>query len=392
MWRSLQVKFILTVIPLFVLASAVGLSWLAEHDMRKNLEELAARVGNHAAHVAAVVGRPGVLENEAIASRVLATLLADGAVQCAEVEVAQPAPRRVLAPRGIGCLGQEPGERLELALGGLEHATLVVRFSTREIDEARTTRREFSLLVTALGFALAVGCSAIGFHWTVGVPLRRLLAAIHETSASGRFGLVGRVSTDEIGRVTEAFNAMQLSLQSRSERLSHMAHHDALTGLPNRVLLYEHMEGVLARLRPGSVAAVLCLDLDGFKNVNDTLGHPAGDELLRQVARRLRDNTRETDFVARLGGDEFAVVQADAEQPAAVTVLAERLVEVLRAPFDLQGQQAIIGTSVGVTLADGAATADKLMRNADIALYRAKAGGRGTWRFFEAGMDAEMAQ
>ena len=175
------------------------------------------------------------------------------------------------------------------------------------------------------------------------------------------------------------------------KRMTHMAFHDALTGLPNRVLFREHMELALPRVRRGGQLAVLCLDLDGFKGVNDTLGHPAGDELLRQVARRLKGCTRETDLVARLGGDEFAVVQADAEQPTDAATLAERLVEALRAPFDLRGQRVEIGTSIGVVLADGTgATADELLRGADIALYRAKAEGRGTWRFFEPGMDAEM--
>ncbi|TPG60621.1 EAL domain-containing protein [Roseomonas nepalensis] len=175
------------------------------------------------------------------------------------------------------------------------------------------------------------------------------------------------------------------------ERLSHMARHDALTGLPNRVLFREHMERVLPRLRRGEPLAVLCLDLDGFKGVNDTLGHPAGDELLRAVSRRLRDSTRETDLVARLGGDEFAIVQVGAEQPQSAAALADRLVEALREPFDLQGQWVEIGTSIGVVLADeGMGTADELLRNGDIALYRAKAAGRGTWRLFEPEMDTEI--
>ncbi|MBV8914880.1 MAG: EAL domain-containing protein, partial [Acetobacteraceae bacterium] len=179
--------------------------------------------------------------------------------------------------------------------------------------------------------------------------------------------------------------------QRSEERLWQMARHDALTGLPNRVRLREHMESLLLRLRRGGSAAVLCLDLDGFKRVNDALGHPAGDELLRQVARRLGENTRETDLVARLGGDEFAIVQADAEQPTEAAALAERLVEVLREPFSLSGQQRVeIGTSIGIMLAEAASTPDDLLRSADIALYQAKAAGRGTWRFFELGMDAEM--
>jgi len=177
------------------------------------------------------------------------------------------------------------------------------------------------------------------------------------------------------------------------ERLSHMARHDALTGLPNRLLFREHMERVLPRLHRGSHLAVLYLDLDGFKGVNDTFGHPAGDELLRLVAGRLRDHTREIDLVARLGGDEFAIVQADAEQPTDAATLADRLVEAMRAPFNLHGQGVEIGTSIGVVLAQGHVTSsDELLRNADIALYRAKAAGRSTWRFFEPGMDTEIQQ
>jgi diguanylate cyclase (GGDEF)-like protein len=175
------------------------------------------------------------------------------------------------------------------------------------------------------------------------------------------------------------------------ERLSHMARHDALTGLPNRVLFREHMQRVLPRVRRGDSLAVLCLDLDGFKWVNDTLGHPAGDELLRQVARRLRDSARETDLIARLGGDEFAIIQIGAKQPADVEALAERLMAVVRAPFDIQGQRVEIATSVGAVLADPtSSSSDELLRNADIALYRAKAEGRGICRFFEPGMDADL--
>ena len=174
-------------------------------------------------------------------------------------------------------------------------------------------------------------------------------------------------------------------------RIAYMARHDALTGLPNRVLLREHMEQVLARSCRDGNAAVLCLDLDGFKAVNDTLGHPAGDELLRLVGRRLTEVTRDTDLVARLGGDEFAIIQSDVQQPEEAAALAQRLVEVLRLPFDLGGQLATIGTSVGIALAGQAGTTiDELLRSADIALYRAKATGRGCWMLFKPDMDAEL--
>ncbi|ACA16328.1 diguanylate cyclase/phosphodiesterase with PAS/PAC sensor(s) [Methylobacterium sp. 4-46] len=175
------------------------------------------------------------------------------------------------------------------------------------------------------------------------------------------------------------------------EQIAYLARHDALTGLPNRIPLREWMEEVFARRPYGDVGAVLCLDLDGFKVVNDSLGHPAGDELLRLVARRLRGVVSATDRVARLGGDEFAIVQVGAEQPRQAALLAERVVAVLQQPFEIQGQQVVIGASLGVATALSAdPTPDALLRSADIALYQAKAAGRGTWRFFDAEMDLEI--
>ena len=174
------------------------------------------------------------------------------------------------------------------------------------------------------------------------------------------------------------------------EQLTHMARHDALTGLPNRVKFREHLEHVLLRERRGGGVTVLYLDLDGFKGVNDALGHSSGDELLGAVASRLQNCIRETDLVVRLGGDEFAIVQADVQQPLEATALSTRLIEALRAPFEIGGHHVAIGTSIGIALAEKAATPDGLLHNADIALYRAKADGRGTMRFFEPEMDIEM--
>ena len=173
-------------------------------------------------------------------------------------------------------------------------------------------------------------------------------------------------------------------------RIAHMAHHDALTGLPNRVMFQDCLEQALSRVRRGEHVALLCLDLDGFKRVNDTLGHPVGDKLLQAVAQRLRDNTREVDLVARLGGDEFAIIQSLTQEPLDARLLADRLVAALRAPFELQGHKVNVGTSIGVMLLEGSSTSDELLRNADIALYRAKVEGRGVWRFFESSMDEDL--
>jgi diguanylate cyclase (GGDEF)-like protein len=180
--------------------------------------------------------------------------------------------------------------------------------------------------------------------------------------------------------------------QRRSEaKIAHMAHHDALTGLPNRVLLKERLEHVLSRVKRGEMVAAHLLDLDQFKNVNDTLGHSIGDKLLEAVADRLRTLVREIDTIARMGGDEFAILQVAIAQPADATALAHRVIEAVSEPYDIDGRQVIIGTSVGIAIgpADGL-TPDQLIRNADLALYRAKGDGRGTYRFFEPEMDAQM--
>jgi diguanylate cyclase (GGDEF)-like protein/PAS domain S-box-containing protein len=175
-------------------------------------------------------------------------------------------------------------------------------------------------------------------------------------------------------------------------RIRHMAHHDALTGLPNRLLFRDRLQQALARApRAGEGVAVLCLDLDRFKEVNDTLGHAFGDRLLEAVTERLQAGTREADTVARLGGDEFAVVQVGLAQPEGADALARRLTEALSRPFDLDGHEVLVGTSVGVALfpVDGD-DPERLLRRADLALYRAKAEGRGTHRFFEEQMDAHL--
>jgi diguanylate cyclase (GGDEF)-like protein/PAS domain S-box-containing protein len=175
-------------------------------------------------------------------------------------------------------------------------------------------------------------------------------------------------------------------------RISHMAHHDALTDLPNRSLFRQRLEAAIARSAgPDEGLAIHWLDLDNFKNVNDTLGHPIGDALLRSVALRLRGCLRVSDTAARLGGDEFAVLQTPIRRREDAAALASRLVETLGMPYEIEGHRLRCGASIGIALSpqdDG--DPDILLRNADIALYRAKADGRGTFRFYEAAMNARV--
>jgi len=205
----------------------------------------------------------------------------------------------------------------------------------------------------------------------------------------------GRVIEVTISRLAGgAVVALHEDITSRrraEERIARMARHDALTDLPNLGQLRESLAQNLPRTQRGEELALLYLDLDHFKAVNDTLGHAAGDALLCQVAQRLQHCVRAGDLVSRLGGDEFAVLQTGATQPASSTVLARRIIAALARAFDIDGQQVHIGTSIGIAIApfDGSA-ADMLLRNADLALYRAKAEGRNVLRYFEPEMDARM--
>lgn len=178
-------------------------------------------------------------------------------------------------------------------------------------------------------------------------------------------------------------------------RISHLAFHDGLTGLANRALLNDRLAHILRQARPEDTkqCAILSLDLDRFKAINETLGHGAGDSLLRLVASRLGALVRTIDTVARFGSDEFVILQVDAMQPTAATRLAEQVVEVMAEPFEIEGGTVFVGASVGIALrlSPGQTEAD-LLKNADAALERAKADGGGAFRFFDADMDSHMRE
>ena len=174
--------------------------------------------------------------------------------------------------------------------------------------------------------------------------------------------------------------------------ISRMARYDLLTGLANRAVFVEAIQQQMASARRGGNGfAVLYLDLDHFKDVNDTLGHPIGDLLLQAVAERLQATIRETDTVARFGGDEFAVIAADIQEPAEAALLADKILEVISNPFSIQGNEIYSGTSVGVAVyGPNSPDAETLLSHADEALYRAKSEERGTYRFFTKAMDNEV--
>lgn len=179
------------------------------------------------------------------------------------------------------------------------------------------------------------------------------------------------------------------ALRRASDRIGFLATHDVLTGLPNRALFNEALQRTSMQVRrsPGLVA-LLCLNLDRFKDVNDTHGHAAGDLLLRATAKRLAGMVRESDLLARLGGDEFAIVLRDLRRTEDAASVAQRLIYALSEPFILEGNRAAVGCSIGIAVGSADVEPARLLCNADLALLRAKEEGRGTYRFFEEGMNA----
>ena len=214
------------------------------------------------------------------------------------------------------------------------------------------------------------------FTYIVNLPDGRSFSVVSKPLSGG-----GWLSTHE--DITERHRS--------DERIAHMARHDALTDLPNRVLLRERLEHELKRVKRGECLAVLCLDLDQFKSVNDALGHPIGDELLKLVADRLRGCTREPDTVARLGGDEFAIIMTQMEHATDAAALSKRIRESIVKPYQIEGHQIVTDISIGISVSPfDAVESDILLKNADMALYGAKADGRGTYRFFEPEMNTRM--
>ncbi|TIU88916.1 MAG: GGDEF domain-containing protein, partial [Mesorhizobium sp.] len=193
------------------------------------------------------------------------------------------------------------------------------------------------------------------------------------------------------GQVREEgkLRAMTVSLSARSQTLEQAALTDGLTGMQNRRYFDDALREYLHEFRRiDRPVGLMILDLDHFKMVNDTLGHPVGDALLKEVAARLKQVAREGDTVARLGGDEFVIIQTAVDQPVEATALAQRVIDGLSAPYVVDGHGVMISASIGISIApDDGIDADQLLKTGDMALYRAKAEGRGTYRFFEPEMD-----
>ena len=245
-----------------------------------------------------------------------------------------------------------------------------------------------SFVILFLGFVLG-GFLSRRMYRSITVPLRSLKEA---ATRLGRDDLSHRVDVrgnDELAMVGIAFNSMAEKLQESRGELQHQALHDPLTGLPNRALFITQLEHAVARARrKGTPVSVLFLDLDGFKAVNDTLGHGAGDDVLIGVAARLRGSLREDDSVARLGGDEFGIVLE--EELRGATSTAERIVQAFGRPWSSTSDHVPIGVSIGVATSVGEEEVDELLRQADTAMYAAKATGKSRWRVYKPDLGTDL--
>ena len=297
--------------------------------------------------------------------------------------------RAMAGYRGSGVTVNAQGVEEVSAMASVESTGwfVVARLPASEAFATVEHSRQFLLKESAavgLTFLLAVA-------FTLALVLRPLVQAARYADAMTRgeraLEPLPVVRHDEVGYLTEAFNRLLLKLQRSQTQLAWLAHHDALTELPNRALLAERTAQVLARAqRQRSRFALLFMDLDGFKPINDALGHEQGDAALRQVAARLGAVLREVDTLARVGGDEFVLLLADLDAGPnqaenAARVVAQKCLDAMLPILHLQGQSYQLGLSIGIALGDAQSHADAVMVAADTAMYEAKKGGRQRYVF-----------
>lgn len=297
------------------------------------------------------------------------------------------------------------GETLEICIP-LQHkgealGTLYIQADLSDIGQTLMRYATFGLIgligSSMLGFLLAVKLQKI-----ISQPVEQLATAMNTVSQDKDYSrriVSNRI--DEMGILFKNFNNMLSQIQVRDQELSdqrkhldHLAHHDCLTGLPNRLLFRDRLTHALSRSqRTGNKVGLLFLDLDRFKNINDTLGHDIGDIVLQMVTLRLKKHVRDEDTLARLGGDEFVVVAEDFRDARSLSLFSEKILLALAEPFSINDQELFITTSIGISIyPDDAQTVENLMKCADVAMYRSKEIGRNTYRFFTNGMNEQVEE
>jgi diguanylate cyclase (GGDEF)-like protein len=268
--------------------------------------------------------------------------------------------------------------------------------SARNITELTAMSRhltEFVALLIGAG-ALFAALAYTMFDRMLLRPIQQTTLALKQEAMGNHANLPPQAKAAETRDLVEAFEEMRQQVRRRQDHLDHLAHHDVLTGLPNRLLFRDRLDHAVALAhRNNSILAVLFLDLDRFKQINDSLGHATGDALLKQAAQRLQSAMRESDTVARLGGDEFAILAEGIKRREEITRLAEKVIDCLEEPFDVEGRTLHISTSIGITFCPmDDHSPDGLLQGADAAMYEAKRAGKGQFRYFTAEMTEQATE
>jgi diguanylate cyclase (GGDEF)-like protein len=299
-----------------------------------------------------------------------------------------------------------PVTALELGRQVVKTAPILLKIRDDALAAARVrvagSRQLAALHVVIASVVLAITLIAV-FGVLMLLQRRIVMPVVAMTAVIGRIArldfdvaIPARSRTDEIGRMAVALDALREGAMAGEEnkaQIVRMARQDALTGLTNRLALQDSLDQAVALAGRGQQSAVLCLDLDRFKAVNDTFGHPTGDLLLKAVAERLLACVRDVDSVCRLGGDEFVVLLVGLDAPEQASTVAQRIIRALTEPFDLEGQNVSVGTSIGIAITpQDATTGTALLKCADTALYRAKQEDKGSWRYFKPEMNERLQE
>lgn len=259
---------------------------------------------------------------------------------------------------------------------------VVARLPASEAFATVGRAQHFLVRNAAIAIAVFLSLLSIGLYFIFRPLLRAAEHADRMTRDELPLEPIAVVRNDEVGHLISAFNRLLIKLHDNQAALKRMAHHDALTGLPNRALLADRLRQMLARARRDNLrVALLFMDLDGFKQINDSLGHEAGDLALREVVDRFVQSIRQADTLARVGGDEFVLLLGDLEDDAeeAASTVAAKCIDALKAPFSIFGKPCNLAVSIGIALGSGGSSSDALLLAADRAMYQAKKTGRNRY-------------
>lgn len=396
MRRSIYVKFVLAFAVALLLATALGGFVIAHERQASAQTQQAARVGGQVGRVASMIGATGLTDEANSAQRLLSLLLFDRAILCAEV-VDRSGAVVSSAPARVGCRGSEAQQMAKAPIPDTEYE-LRAGVSGEEMAEARNNAIWSVIIFSALAVVYATVAAYIVFRRVVGEPISKILASMRDFTTTGAHNKISYAARDELGDVIGAFNAMQTrlvrdarALKDANDMLRRAAHTDALTGLPNRTALAvragQYCAGALA-----SPTAALLIDVDSFKQINDSLGHAAGDEVLRQTAERLRAAAGTGAFLARLGGDEF-VILLDGEDGRAKRAAAHARIEAAFAkPIFVAGRKTLVDLSIGAAeAAEFEMDVDALIAQADQQMYATKRRRRAEQPGPDAAGDGERA-